>query len=214
MRTFNACTRRFGARWANVTLFLTTLGLSTIPPVRGMHRTPVNHQPYGSLRCFLCLFHVPVRILAACWNSEGKRLMRIKNYLQGFLISVLATGLVLPVVRAADSAPPGTIVGIVTNSAKLPVARATVTAIKVGGGGIRATVSGSDGVYSFPDLPAGAWSLTSQVDGYPAAVVPSLNVVANQATRYDIVMAGAPTAAAAPLLAAAPAPAPVNQHAG
>jgi hypothetical protein len=135
--------------------------------------------------------------------------MKIKNYLQRFLISVLATGLVLPVVRAADSAPLGTIVGIVTNAAKLPVARATVTAVKVGGGGIRATVSGSDGVYSFPDLPPGAWSLTSQVDGYPAAAVPSLDVVANQATRYDIVMAGAPAAAAAPALAAAPAPAPV-----
>src|SRR6202045_4059509 len=135
--------------------------------------------------------------------------MKIKNYLQRFLISVLATGLVLPVVRAADSAPLGTIVGIVTNAAKLSVARATVTAVKVGGGGIRATVSGSDGVYSFPDLPPGAWSLTSEVAGYPAAVVPSLGVVANQATRYDIVMAGAPAAAAAPALAAAPAPAPV-----
>jgi hypothetical protein len=132
--------------------------------------------------------------------------MKIKNYLQRLLISVLASGLVLPIAQAADSAAPGTIVGIVTNSAKLPVARATVTAVKVGGGGIRATVSGSDGVYSFPDLPPGAWSLTSEVDGYPAAVVPSLDVVANKATRYDIVMAGAPAAAAAPVLAAVPAP--------
>jgi len=132
--------------------------------------------------------------------------MKIKNYLQGFLTSVLATGLVLPVVRAADSAPLGTIVGIVTNSANLPVPRATVTVVKMGGGGIRATVSSSDGVYSFPDLPPGAWSLTSQVDGYPAAVVPSLDVVASKATRYDIVMAGAPAAAAAPVLATAPAP--------
>src|SRR5580704_19077588 len=90
------------------------------------------------------------------------------------IIGVLATA---SAVAMADG--DGTIVGIVTNSAKLPVARATVTAVKVGGGGIRATVSGSDGVYSFPDLPPGAWSLTSEVDGYPAAVVPSLDVVAN-----------------------------------
>ena len=60
----------------------------------------------------------------------------------------------------------GAIVGIVTNAAKLPVAGATVTAARVGGG-IRATVSGSDGVYSFADLPPGAWSLTVQVEGYP-----------------------------------------------
>src|ERR1700731_1773791 len=130
--------------------------------------------------------------------------MKIKNYLQRFLISVLATGLVLPVVRAADSAPLGTIVGIVTNAAKLPEARATVTAVKVGGGGIRATVSGSDGVYSFADLPPGVWALTSQVAGLPEVAAPPITVVASKATRYDIIVAGAPAAA----VVAAPAPAP------
>jgi hypothetical protein len=99
---------------------------------------------------------------------------------------------------------PGTIVGVVTNTAKLPVAHATVTASKVGGGGIRATVSGSDGVYSFADLPPGVWALTSQVDGLPEVATPPITVVASKATRYDIIVAGAPAAA----VVAAPAPAP------
>jgi hypothetical protein len=138
--------------------------------------------------------------------------MKAQNCLRGFLISVLATALGLPEGRAAESSAPvvaavavapGTIVGIVTNSAKSPVARATVTATKVDGSGIRATVSGSDGIYSFADLPPGAWSLTLQADGYPDLAVPSLVVVASKATRYDIVMAGAPSSAGVPAAAAA-----------
>ena len=137
--------------------------------------------------------------------------MNIKHYLRKALLCALAAGLVPPVVWAAESSAPvvntssGTIVGIVTNTAKLPVAHATVTASKVGGGGIRATISGSDGVYSFADLPPGAWALTSQVDGLPEVAVPPITVVANKATRFDIVVAGAPAAA---VVAAAPAPAP------
>jgi len=115
---------------------------------------------------------------------------------------MLAMAVVLPMVQAAESpTAAGTIVGIVTNSAKQPVAHATVTAVRTGGG-IRATISGSDGVYSFADLPPGTWSITSQVDGFPELAGPSLEVVANKATRFDIVM----NAAAAP---AAPAALPV-----
>jgi Putative beta-barrel porin-2, OmpL-like. bbp2/Carboxypeptidase regulatory-like domain len=122
------------------------------------------------------------------------------------LLSVLAAALLLPVAHAAAPSP-GTIVGIITNSAQVPVAHATVTAIKVGGG-IRATVSGSDGVYSFADLPPGTWSITSSAEGYADTVVAQLDVVPNLATRRDIVMAGGPpvAVAAAPAPAATPAP--------
>jgi Putative beta-barrel porin-2, OmpL-like. bbp2/Carboxypeptidase regulatory-like domain len=121
--------------------------------------------------------------------------IRIQVCLQKLLISLLATGLVQPIVRADEAAPPvervsvGTIVGIVKNSARLPVAGATVTAIRVGGG-IRATISSSDGVYSFSDLPPGLWSITSQLDGFPEFATPAIAVAASKATRQDIVMKG------------------------
>jgi hypothetical protein len=103
----------------------------------------------------------------------------------------------------------GAIVGIVTNSSKLPVAGATVTAVRLNGGGIRATVSGSDGVYSFADVLPGTWSVTVQVDGYPDTVVPALQVVASKAARHDIVMnvsvAATVVAAARPAPPASPA---------
>jgi len=130
--------------------------------------------------------------------------------LQGLLASVIATALLLPAARAAEL---GAIVGLVTNGAGAPLAHATVTAARVDGSSIHATLSGSDGVYSFADLPTGTWSITAEFNGYPKMIVPSLVVVAGQSTRSDLVMniapvpalPGAPGAApAAPAVAAAP----------
>ncbi|MGO9424897.1 MAG: TonB-dependent receptor, partial [Steroidobacteraceae bacterium] len=138
--------------------------------------------------------------------------MKIRKCIQIVLILVAASGFAIPVVRAQSSAPVikaayGTIVGIVTNAAKVPVAGATVTAARVDGGGIRATVSGSDGVYSFADLPPGAWAITAEVNGAPELVVPSVEVTAGKATRHDLVMnvPAGPVPAPSPALAAAPA---------
>jgi hypothetical protein len=101
----------------------------------------------------------------------------------------------------------GAIVGIVTDSSQQPVAHATVTAVRADGGGIRATVSGSDGVYSFGDLSPGSWTLTIEATGYPALNLPAIEVLGSKATRRDVVMnvpPGAPAPAAAPALAALP----------
>jgi len=48
--------------------------------------------------------------------------------------------------------------------------------------------SGSDGVYSFADLPPGAWSLTLDATGYEQVALPALEVLASKATRHDVVM--------------------------
>jgi len=140
--------------------------------------------------------------------------MRMAKYLQSVVWCATSIGLSMPVVRAEDSATAasaesrGTIVGIVLNAAKAPVGGATVTATRQGGG-IRSTVSGSDGVYSFADVTPGSWSLTVTVDGAPDVVVPDISVVASKATRHDIAMAvpATPKApASAPALASAQAP--------
>jgi hypothetical protein len=136
--------------------------------------------------------------------------MQAQNHLKNFALIMLATGVVLAP-RGAHSqessgaagdnrtAALGTIVGIVTSATNAPVARATVTATRADGKSVRATVSGSDGVYSIADLPPGSWVVKSQAAGFPAVSEHSLAVVANQATRFDIVMsstqvAGAPAA--------------------
>ncbi len=113
--------------------------------------------------------------------------MKLGPCLQRALLCAVVMSVMLPAARAGDAAP-GTIVGLVTNSAKLPVAHATVTALRADGGAIRATVSGSDGVYAFADLPPGTWAVTVQLDDSVQVSTPVLTVVAGKATRYDIVM--------------------------
>jgi hypothetical protein len=120
-------------------------------------------------------------------------------------MSVIA---VIPVANAAEPASStpessfGTIVGIVTDAAMRPVAGATVTAVREGGG-IRSTISGSDGMYSFADVPLGSWSLTTTVEGFPDLVMPQIRVAANKGTRQDIVMNLSAHEASAPALASA-----------
>jgi Putative beta-barrel porin-2, OmpL-like. bbp2/Carboxypeptidase regulatory-like domain len=136
--------------------------------------------------------------------------MKIHSSFKHLLLSVAAIGLMSPLVRAAEPpAPPGqspgAIVGVVRNSDKVPVPGATITAVRAGGGAIRATLSGNDGVYSFADLPPGMWSLSLQVDGYPEVSVPSLQVVASKATRHDVLMS-VPNSAVAALSTTPPLP--------
>lgn len=80
----------------------------------------------------------------------------------------------------------GTIVGVITDADKAPVAHATVTAIRADGTSVRATVSASNGVYSLPDLAPGAWTVTGDGDGAEAAPHVPVLVVASKVTRYDI----------------------------
>ncbi len=142
--------------------------------------------------------------------------MKSQSGLKTLLIFVAAIGLTMNVRADETSAPghaPGAIVGIVRNPDKIPVSGATVTAVRSDGGAIRATLSGSDGIYSFADLPPGTWSLTLQLDGYPEVQVPALQVVTSKATRHDVVMsvpsAAAPSIAASPGIATAAPPAAV-----
>jgi putative OmpL-like beta-barrel porin-2/carboxypeptidase family protein len=135
--------------------------------------------------------------------------MKMKYCSTMLLGAILAVPPMLPAIgqespMTAIKVTNGTIVGIVTNSTKLPVAGATVTAARVDGSLIRATVSGSDGVYSFADLAPGAWRITAQREGAEDVVVPSVEVVADKSTRNDLVMATGP-AVTAPSPSATPA---------
>ena len=135
------------------------------------------------------------------------------NCLRNCLLGAIACGALAPGYSTADPDAPvkkpslGAIVGIVATASNVPVAGATVAAVKTDGSGIRATISGRDGVYSFPDLPAGAWSITVHAEGAADVSTSSLMVSAGNATRCDLSMPDAP-AGAPSMFAVKPAPAP------
>ena len=127
---------------------------------------------------------------------KGKEVMKAQKHRR--LLSILTIVLTLPVLRAqkgpgtpAGNQKPafGAIVGVVRNAAKAPVAGATVTAARVDGTGLRATISGSDGLYSFADVVPGEYSLSSQADGYLDTAVSRIEVAGGRAARNDIAIA-------------------------
>jgi hypothetical protein len=128
--------------------------------------------------------------------------------LRACLLLMLITVSLLPAARAAEL---GAIVGRITDASGAPVAHATVTALSADGS-IRATLTNSDGVYSFSDLPAGSWSVSSSSDNAAPARA-ALTVSAGAATRRDLVLNGA-TAAVAAAASPAAAPAAVAAPAG
>src|SRR3984885_5968792 len=144
-----------------------------------------------------------------------RAMIKVGKPLQGVVLLLASVVVTVPLVQAEESATVtaavsfGTIVGVVANTARVPISGATVTATRAGGG-IRSTLSGSDGIYSFADLPPGSWSLTITVDGSPDVVIPAVTVTPNKATRHDIVMnIPAATKRPEPAFALAPPPAPV-----
>ncbi|HYM43272.1 MAG TPA: TonB-dependent receptor [Steroidobacteraceae bacterium] len=121
----------------------------------------------------------------------------IRHYVERAVLCVLALAVALPVARAAEPTV-GAIVGTITGPTGVPLAHATVTALRADGGAIRATVSASDGVYSFGDLPPGVWSVSAQPEGAPEARAPPLTVLAGKASRCDFVTSGSAVVTSAP----------------
>jgi hypothetical protein len=64
-----------------------------------------------------------------------------------------------------------------------------VTAARTDGKGIWSTISGTDGIYSIPNITPGEYQVATQAEGYPDAAASTLQVVAGKATRNDIAMA-------------------------
>ena len=109
----------------------------------------------------------------------------------------------------------GALAGVVRSSAKTAVVGAMVTASRIDGQGIWTTISGSDGIYSIPNISPGEYRVSTQAEGYPDTAVYTLQVTAGRATRTDIAMATSMPAQPAVISANSSTPAanPSSAHA-
>jgi len=100
----------------------------------------------------------------------------------------------------------GAVAGVVRSSASVPIVGAMITATRSDGKGIWTTISGTDGIYSIPNVAPGEYSVILQADGYPDTTVAKLQIAAGRATRTDVTMAGntVPRATVASAKASAP----------
>ncbi|MGH9345120.1 MAG: carboxypeptidase-like regulatory domain-containing protein, partial [Terriglobia bacterium] len=79
----------------------------------------------------------------------------------------------------------GGITGTVTDPSGAAVPGATVTATDVQRGTVWPTQTNSAGVYNFPRLPAGQYSLKVEAQGFATSARPAFELQMNQIARID-----------------------------
>lgn len=92
---------------------------------------------------------------------------------------------VLPALAAAQ-ATGGSIRGTITDSSGAVVADAAVTAVNDATGVKLGTVSNAEGIYAFPVLAPGSYTLTAEHPGFKKAVRKGVEIQLNQVARIDL----------------------------
>src|SRR5215472_9730308 len=105
---------------------------------------------------------------------------------------------------ACAQAISGTVVGTVHDSSGAVVSGATVTATNIDTNIGQSTVANGDGDYTIPNLSPGAYKLTAQYKGFASAVVPSITVRVEQATRVEFTLSPGETTQQVVVTAEAP----------
>src|SRR5881275_230851 len=100
------------------------------------------------------------------------------------LFKALFVAAILLVGVSAFAQTTGTLVGTVT-TAGAPLPGATVTIASPALQGVRTTVSGANGDYSFAALPPGKYSVTAELEGMQK-VTQSVNVRLGETGRADV----------------------------
>src|SRR5436309_571915 len=82
----------------------------------------------------------------------------------------------------------GTIVGTVVDGSGAPVPGATIRVVSLGTNNVRTTFSGPAGSYSVPNLPAGAYRVEVELQGFKQFVRSDVQVQVDVTSRVDVTL--------------------------
>ena len=103
------------------------------------------------------------------------------------VLFVFATTLTWAQVVSAPSQS-ATLTGVVRDQAKNALAGALITATKLDDNSTQTAVSGIDGSYLIPNVPAGMYSVMAEKEGFSQVVVSSLQISAGQPATADFML--------------------------
>ena len=103
-------------------------------------------------------------------------------------VLMVVTGLLIAAAARAQQAT-GAITGAVTDPSGAPVPGATVTVTDADRGTSLKTLSNTDGLYNFPQLPIGTYQLRVEANGFQTSVANSVSLALNQTAKIDFPMA-------------------------
>ena len=100
------------------------------------------------------------------------------------LALIMAAGL-FPALAAAQAVT-GTIFGTVTDTTGAAVPGVTVTLTHTGTGLVRTVVTTSDGEYTAPSLPTGAYTVVAELTGFKTVTVSNVALGVDQRVRVNM----------------------------
>lgn len=106
-----------------------------------------------------------------------------KKFLQGLvlvLLTVLATGF------AMAQTTGGTLRGTITDPQGLPIGQVAVHLLNNQTQATVTVMTDASGIYNYPDLPVGTYSISAEKEGFQKALQNSVQVFANQITQVNI----------------------------
>ena len=112
----------------------------------------------------------------------------MKNSLRKLLIASFAVLLCLGAASRASAQSTGTIRGTVTDPSGAAIAKASVTAIETSTNVTRQAATNDSGIFVFPDLPIGGYSLKIVASGFETQNRPGLTLITGQTMDLPITM--------------------------
>ena len=113
----------------------------------------------------------------------------MKNTIRKLLLASFAVLLALGVASSAFAQSTGSIRGTVTDPSGAAIAKAAVTATDTSTGLGRDTVTNESGIFVFPDLPIGSYTLKISATGFATQNRPGLTLLTGQVMDLPIAMA-------------------------
>jgi hypothetical protein len=123
---------------------------------------------------------------------------------RAFLLVVVVVGIGLGSIPAAAQLATGSIQGLVSDASGAVVPGATVTAADPANGFSRTTTSNNDGLYEFPTLPPGNYTITSEAKGFAKQVAESVSLQVNAQLTINFTLKTGATSETVTVTEAAP----------
>src|SRR5579872_3663605 len=109
---------------------------------------------------------------------------RVSKLIGGFVFALLLMSLaVRPVVAQSTG---GTLRGTITDPQGLPIGQVSVHLVNNQTQATITVMTEPSGIYNYPDLPVGTYSITAEKEGFQKAVQNGIQVFANQITQVNI----------------------------
>ncbi len=131
------------------------------------------------------------------------RRLRKRGWYRGLLVMLLSVAGLMPPVAMAQQAT-ANVNGVVKDPSGAAIANAQIELTNVNTGVVRKTATNTDGIYDFPSVVPGTYSMQASATGFSSVSQPAVTLQVGQTATFDFQMKVGATSSTVTVNAAAP----------